>query len=76
MAKISSLEYGGIKRSHKGKETEALYYIVDEFDEKYVQIDMFGSSEREFKEKVSQTIRINKDIAEKLIVIFKKEFNI
>jgi hypothetical protein len=43
---------------------------------KYLQIDTYGSSDREFKDKISQSIQIDKEMAEKLINILKKGFGI
>jgi 6-phosphogluconolactonase/glucosamine-6-phosphate isomerase/deaminase len=45
-------------------------------NERYLQIDTYGSNEREFKDKISQSIQIDKEMAEKLINIFKNEFGI
>jgi hypothetical protein len=43
---------------------------------KYLQIDTYGSNDREFKDKISQSIQIDKEMAEKLVNILKNEFEI
>jgi hypothetical protein len=45
-------------------------------NEKYLQIDTYGSNDREFKDKISQSIQIDKEMAKKLINILQNEFEI
>jgi hypothetical protein len=43
---------------------------------KIIQIDTYGSEDREFKNKISQSIQIDKEMAIKLLEILKHEFKI
>lgn len=58
------------------KEVEGTYstYILN--GSKYIQIDTYGSTERQYKGKISQSIQLDKDVAIKLIDILQKEFNL
>ena len=50
--------------------------LIDCFDEKYIQIDTFGSKERKYNNKVSQSIRINKEVATQLSRIINDNFDL
>jgi hypothetical protein len=43
---------------------------------KYFQIDTYGSEDRKMTEKISQSIQFDKETAEFLIDLLKKEFNL
>ncbi|WP_428248859.1 hypothetical protein [Ferrovibrio sp.] len=52
------------------------YTSFEQDGQKYIQIDSYGSSKREYKEKKSQQFQLNKDSAAQLITILKKEFGL
>jgi hypothetical protein len=43
---------------------------------KIIQIDTYGSEDREIKNKISQSIQIDREMAVELLKILKDEFNI
>lgn len=49
-------------------------FIFDE--KKYFQIDLYGKSNRKNPDKVSQTIQLDKEFAEKIVTLLKQEFQI
>ena len=63
------------KNSIQGK-INSSYSVFDINGEKYFQIDMYGSSDRQIPGKTSQTIQFDKNAAKKIIEILSKEFNI
>jgi len=48
----------------------------DENGNKYLQFDTHGSAQRKVKNKVSQSIQLNKEAAIKLIQIIKEQLNL
>ncbi len=51
------------------------YSSFDKFGERYLQIDMYGRSNREQPGKISQSIQFDKETASYLIDLLKKEFD-
>ncbi|RTR33931.1 methionyl-tRNA formyltransferase [Robertmurraya yapensis] len=43
---------------------------------RYFQIDTYGSEDRKFQGKISQSLQMDKETAEKLIEVLKREFQI
>lgn len=78
MARLNVMAIEKIEKSRNSiqEEAAATYSTFIKDDEKYPQIDMYGSCERVFTEKVSQVIQLDKKNAESLIALLKKEFNI
>jgi len=64
------------ERNSVQEKVNSSYSIFHINGEKYFQIDMYGSSERQISGKVSQTIQFDKSAAEKIVEILKREFNI
>lgn len=62
------------KNSRLQAEADCTYNIIVEGGEKYLQINTYGSSERVHKNAASQTLQLNKQSANQLIEIIKKEF--
>lgn len=60
------------------KDVDATYSVFTsgKTDEKYLQIDTYGSSDRQIKGKISQSIQLNQQTAKILVEILKREFNI
>lgn len=52
------------------------YSSFDKFGEHYLQIDMYGRSDREQPGKISQSIQFDKETASYLIDLLKKEFDL
>ena len=79
MALINSSKFNRIEKDrnsiHKEVETTYTSFINDSGD-KYFQLDTYGSSDRQFHGKISQSIQLNKKGAQELITILKSEFNI
>lgn len=70
-----------IKRIHKirgsvHKPVDCTYFTFNNFNgDKYLIIDTYGSKDRQIKNKVSQTIQLNKESAKQLFKIIKEEFD-
>lgn len=77
MAKIDFNQIHKIEkeRSNVHKISKASYHVFIEENEKYFQIDTYGSDDRVFQEKVSQTIQFDRDSAMALVELLRKEFN-
>ena len=54
----------------------ATYTTFTSDEKKYFQIDTYGSSSREMKDKISQSIQIDKEMAKELIKLMIKAFDI
>jgi hypothetical protein len=78
MALITANEFTRIEKNRNSihKPTSATYTSFEENGNKFFQIDTYGSEERIMKEKISQTVQLNKKMAEKLVEVLRKEFNI
>jgi len=77
MARIVSNEFNlrSKERNSIHEQTKATYSIFCVGNEKYIQIDTYGSPDREVKGIVSQSIQFDKKSALLLIDIINKEFN-
>jgi hypothetical protein len=58
------------------KPARAVYLVFDLEGEKFLQIDTFGSEDRIYHEKCSQSVQFDKEMAVFLVNLLKKEFNI
>ena len=69
MAQISVKDMKRIEklRNSVHEEAPATYTIFEDGGEKYFQIDTYGRNEREFPEKISQTIQLTKESARHLV---------
>lgn len=54
----------------------ATYTVFEQNGERYLQIDTYGKSDRENPDKISQSIQIDKEMAQGLIEMMKKEFKL
>lgn len=54
----------------------ATYTTFTSSGEKYLQIDTYGSPNRELKDKISQSIQIDKEMAKELMKILIDTFDI
>lgn len=78
MALITEKKFARIEKNRNSihRPTSATYTIFEKNGERFFQIDTFGSDERIMKEKISQSVQLDKKMAEKLIDILRNEFNI
>lgn len=64
------------KKNSVHKPTKTLYTAFVVNGEKFFQIDTLGSDERKMTEKVSQSMQLDKSMAETLIRVLKVEFRL
>ncbi|MDQ0253363.1 flagellar basal body L-ring protein FlgH [Evansella vedderi] len=76
LIKSNNLRRSNKERNLVHKEVDASYTTFNSTGEKYFQIDTYGSNDRKFQGKISQSIQFNKETAVDLITILRKEFNI
>jgi hypothetical protein len=75
MALVIKIEKGGMKgRESVHKKTECNYFIVYDNDEKYLQLDTYGSEDRQMQGKMSQSIRFSPEALKQLKELLSKEF--
>ncbi|MGN0606612.1 MAG: methionyl-tRNA formyltransferase [Oscillospiraceae bacterium] len=70
-----------IKKGYKDRNSvhskvRATYTTFTSDGEKYFQIDTYGSSTREMKDKISQSIQVDKDTAKVLIRLMIDAFDL
>ncbi|MBC7150405.1 MAG: methionyl-tRNA formyltransferase [Rhizobium sp.] len=63
-----------MERNSLHKEIGATYSVFGIDDKRIVQIDTYGSVDREIPGKKSQTIQLDREGAENLFLILKNEF--
>lgn len=54
----------------------ATYTVFEQSGKRYFQIDTYGKTSRENPAKISQSIQLDKEMAQELIVLMKKEFDL
>ena len=75
MARIERISELEMERTSVHGPVEATYSVLyDEEGQKLVQIDTYGSTERVFAGKKSQSIQIDRDMAARLRQILDSEF--
>lgn len=69
MAQISVKDIKKIEKARNSvhEAAPATYTVFEDGGEKYFQIDTYGRNDREFPEKISQSIQLNKDSARQLV---------
>jgi len=75
MARIATLDKAD-KKVHLHDGVKTLWFSGVDSGEKIVQIDMYGRKDRDYAHQPSQLIQIDKKIAQQLVDILRKEFNI
>jgi len=64
-------------RNSVHKEVDCSYIMfLGNNGQRYIQLDTYGSKDRQFAGKVSQTIQFNKETAQYLVDVLKQEFGI
>ncbi len=72
MALVTNFTIGEKERERIHDSTECLYYVItDSKNRKYLQFDTFGSKDRLFKGKTSQSIQFSPEAIERLKEIIK-----
>jgi len=64
------------ERNSVHSKVRATYTTFTSEEKKYFQIDTYGSPTREMKDKISQSIQIDKDTAKELIKLMMNIFDI
>ena len=64
------------ERNMLHNKVSATYTTFTSDGEKYFQIDTYGSSNRELKDKISQSIHIDKEMAKELMKLLIETFEI
>lgn len=64
------------ERNSVHKPTTATYTSFVSHDRHYFQIDTYGTDDRVMPEKISQSIQIDKETAEIIVELLKKEFHL
>lgn len=72
MAIIRKFDELELKANARHTETHGGWSLQGQDGEKFIQINTFGSDDREIPEKVSQTLRLSKDAIEQLAELAKK----
>lgn len=76
MARITKFIKGTGKISARISEVECVYNVGESNGKKYVSFSTFGSADRQNGGSASQVLHIDKETAEKLVDILRKEFSI
>ena len=75
MALVKKLQRIDKQRNSVHHEVQCTYSIfTDVLGEKILQIDTYGSANREYRGRNSQTIQLNKETAEELVRVITTEF--
>jgi len=72
MAIVRKLHQISLEKDSKHTEAEATYSIIENSDEKYIQIDTYGSKNRQIEGKKSQSLRLSQEAINQLKDIIKK----
>ena len=78
---MAQISLKNIKKIDKNRNTihekvQATYTTFELDGEKYVQIDTYGRIDREYPEKISQSIQFDKETAEFLVTFLIEEFDL
>ena len=76
MALVRSFERKTLERPQLHKEIGASYAVAERDGRKLLQIDTFGSDDRQFPGKKSQTLQLDQQGAQALFAILKREFQL
>ena len=64
------------ERNMLHESVEATYCTFTKGENKYFQIDTYGSERRQLKAKLSQSIQIDREMAIELVELLQKEFDL
>ena len=72
MAIVTKVAHQPLERDSKHSQVDCTYDVVVEADgEKYLQLDTYGSNQRQIKGKKSQSIRLSRSAIVQLKAIFE-----
>lgn len=74
MALVSSLERIRKDRQTVHKPTRCLSSVFEEAGKRYLQLDTYGSDDREHPEKVSQSLQFDEQAASQLLKLIRDTF--
>jgi hypothetical protein len=74
MATIRQIELKQLEKVTRHTEVSATVALVEADGEKYIQIDTYGSADREIPGKISQSLRISKEAWHELVAIAARHF--
>ena len=78
---MAQISIESIKRTEKERNSvhdkvSATYTVFEQDGIKYVQLDTYGRIGRKNPEKISQSIQVDKEAAEHIVDLLKKEFEL
>ena len=78
MALITKRHFSHINKDRNmiHESVDATYCTFTKGENKYFQIDTYGSQSRQLKAKVSQSIQIDREMAIELVELLQREFNL
>jgi hypothetical protein len=76
MALVRSFEPKTMERNALHKEIGASYSVFGDGEAKVLQIDTYGSEDRQIPGKKSQTLQLDRQGAENLLRIIQREFGL
>lgn len=71
MAIVRKLQKISLEKESRHTEVDATYSIIDEANEKFIQIDTYGSKTRQIEGKKSQSIRLSEEAITQLKEIIR-----
>jgi hypothetical protein len=75
MALVTSIEPSQKERTTVHRPTRCLYAVVEgDAGQRYLQLDTLGSDERQFADKVSQSIQFDRQAAEQLLRLLRQTY--
>ena len=76
MAMVRKMKKQDLERDSKHTEVDSTYTIIKDGDKVFLQVDTYGSKDREIQGKKSQSIRFSTDALKQLKNIIENEINI
>ncbi len=76
MAMVRKMKKQDLERDSKHTEVDSTYTIIKDGDSVFLQVDTYGSKDREIQGKKSQSIRFSTDALKQLKNIIENEINI
>ena len=76
MAMVRKMKKQDLERDSKHTEVDSTYTIIKDGDSVFLQLDTYGSKDREIQGKKSQSIRFSTDALKQLKNIIENEINI